>query len=141
MSDDAPSGVPDRLALVVGRLNRRLTLAPSGLSHGLLTALSSVRKRGPLRLAELATIEGVSPPGATRIVAELESRGLLARSVDPDDGRAFRIQITDAGNQAILEARAARSSVIAARLANLDEADLAAIEAALSALEKAAGEP
>jgi DNA-binding MarR family transcriptional regulator len=141
MSDDAPSGVPDRLALVVGRLNRRLTLAPSGLSHGLLTALSSVRKRGPLRLAELATIEGVSPPGATRIVAELESRGLLARSVDPDDGRAFRIQITDAGNQAILEARAARSSVIAARLSNLDEADLAAIEAALSALEKAAGEP
>jgi DNA-binding MarR family transcriptional regulator len=141
MSDDAPNAVPDRLALVVGRLNRRLTMAQSGLSHGLLTALSSVRKRGPLRLAELAAIEGVSPPGATRIVAELENRGLLARSVDPNDGRAFRIEITDAGNQAILEARAARSAVIAERLANLEEADLAAIEAALSALEKAAGEP
>ena len=141
MSDNQPSALPARLALIVGRLNRRLTMASGGLSHGLLTALSTVRKRGPLRLAELAAIEGVSPPGATRIVSELESRGLVERSVDPDDGRAFRIVITPAGEQAILEARAARSAVIAKRLADLDREDLAAIEAALDALERAAGEP
>jgi DNA-binding MarR family transcriptional regulator len=141
MNDTTSSALPGRLALVVGRLNRRLTMAPGGLSHGLLTALSTVRKRGPLRLAELAAIEGVSPPGATRIVSELESRGLVERSVDPDDGRAFRIEITAAGEEAILEARAARSTVIAERLEALDGEDLAAIEAALDALERAAGEP
>jgi DNA-binding MarR family transcriptional regulator len=65
----------------------------------------------------------------------------VARSVDRDDARAFRIQITDAGEQAILEARAARSRVIAERLADLDADDLAAIEAAMDALERAAGEP
>jgi DNA-binding MarR family transcriptional regulator len=136
MSEIAPDSVPARLAFVVGRLNRRLTLAPGGLSHGLLTALASVAKRGPLRLAELAQLEGVSAPGATRIVAELESRGLVARKVDPDDGRAFLIAVTTAGTDAILRARAARAKVVAELLSGLSPAELAEIEAALPALEK-----
>jgi DNA-binding MarR family transcriptional regulator len=136
MSEIAPDSVPARLALVVGRLNRRLALAPGGLSHGLLTALAVVAKRGPLRLAELAQLEGVSAPGATRIVAELETRGLVGRTVDPDDGRAFRIQVTAAGANAILRARAARAKVVAELLSGLSPAELDAIEAALPALEK-----
>ena len=136
MSEIAPDSVPARLALVVGRLNRRLALAPGGLSHGLLTALAVVAKRGPLRLAELAQLEGVSAPGATRIVAELETRGLVGRTVDPDDGRAFRIQVTAAGADAILRARAARAKVVAELLSGLSPAELDAIEAALPALEK-----
>jgi DNA-binding MarR family transcriptional regulator len=135
----APESLPARLALVVGRLNRRLALAPGGLSHGLLTALASVAKQGPLRLAELAQLEGISPPGATRVVAELESRGLVARSVDPDDGRAFRIQVTPAGNDAILVARAARAQVVAELLECLDPEQLATIETALPALERTIG--
>ena len=136
MNEVAPDSVPARLALVVGRLNRRLALAPGGLSHGLLTALAMVAKRGPLRLAELAQLEGVSAPGATRLVAELETRGLVGRSVDPDDGRAFRIQVTATGADAILRARAARAKVVAELLGGLSAADLAKIEAALPALEK-----
>jgi DNA-binding MarR family transcriptional regulator len=136
MDEVAPDSLPARLALVVGRLNRRLALAPGGLSHGLLTALAMVSKRGPLRLAELAQLEGVSAPGATRIVAELETRGLVGRSVDPDDGRAFRIQVTDAGADAILRARAARAKVVAELLGGLSPAELAKIEAALPALER-----
>jgi DNA-binding MarR family transcriptional regulator len=136
MSEIAPDSVPARLALVVGRLNRRLALASGGLSHGLLTALAMVSKRGPLRLAELAQLEGVSAPGATRIVSELEARGLVGRSVDPDDGRAFRIQVTAAGTDAILRARAARAKVVAELLGELSPAELAQIAAALPALEK-----
>ncbi len=135
-SKTASESVPARVALVVGRLNRRLALAPGGLSHGLLTALASVAKHGPLRLAELAALEGVSPPGATRVVAELETRGLVARKVDPDDGRAFRIEATAAGMEAILRARIARAKVIAELLSGLSEAEIATIEAALPALEK-----
>jgi DNA-binding MarR family transcriptional regulator len=136
MSEIAPDSVPARLALVVGRLNRRLALASGGLSHGLLTALAMVSKRGPLRLAELAQLEGVSAPGATRIVSELEARGLVGRSVDPDDGRAFRIQVTAAGTDAILRARAARAKVVAELLGELSPAELAQIAAALPVLEK-----
>jgi DNA-binding MarR family transcriptional regulator len=136
MAEIAPDSVPARLAIVVGRFNRRLVPATGGLSHGLLTALASVAKRGPLRLAELAQLENVSAPGATRIVAELETRGLVTRSVDPDDGRAVRIEATPTGEDAILRARAARAEVIAELLDGMTPAELAKVEAALPALER-----
>jgi DNA-binding MarR family transcriptional regulator len=132
-----PDSVPARLSLVVGRLNRRLAAAPGGLSHGLLMSVATVAKRGPLRLAELAQLEQVSPPSMTRTVSELEARGLVARSVDPDDGRAFQVEVTPAGLAAILHAREARAQVIAEMLSGLDAADVASIEAALPALERA----
>jgi DNA-binding MarR family transcriptional regulator len=136
MSKLSSDSAPARLALVVGRLNRRLALAPGGLSHGLLMSLASVAKRGPLRLAELAQLEGVSAPGATRIVAELETRGLVSRGVDPDDGRAVLISVTPAGTEAILRARAARAEVVAQLLNGLSASELSQVEAALPALEK-----
>jgi DNA-binding MarR family transcriptional regulator len=137
MSERSPDSVAARLALVVGRFNRRLAPASGGLSHGLLTALASVAKRGPLRLAELAAIEAVSAPGATRIVADLEARGLVSRVVDPDDGRAILVTVTPDGAAAILRARAARAEVIAGLLAELSSAERATVVAALPVLEKA----
>jgi DNA-binding MarR family transcriptional regulator len=132
-----PESVPARLSLVVGRLNRRLATAPGGLSHGLLMTLATVAKRGPLRLAELAQCEQVSAPSMTRTVSELESRGLVVRNVDPDDGRAIQVAVTSSGLHAILRARAARADVIADMLSGLEPRDIALIEAALPALEKA----
>jgi len=135
----APDSVPARLALVVGRLNRRLALAQGGLSHAPLMALAQVAKRDSVRLSELAQLERVSAPAITRVVAELEIRGLVTRTVDADDRRAFRIQITAAGRDAILVARAARAQVVADLLVGLEPEQVAAIEAALPALEKTIG--
>jgi DNA-binding MarR family transcriptional regulator len=139
MSEYLPDSIPARLTLVIGRLNRRLAVATGGLSYGLLSALATVSKHGPVRLADLAQLEAVSAPSITRLVAELESRGLVARSVDPQDGRAFRIQVTGAGMDAVLRARAARAEVVAELLADLGPAELASIEAALPALERVVG--
>jgi DNA-binding MarR family transcriptional regulator len=136
-----PDSAAARLSLVVGRLNRKLALAPGGLSHGLLMSLATVAKHGPLRLAELAALEQVSAPSMTRTVAELESRGLVERSVDPDDGRAIQLEVTPAGVDAILRARAARSQVVADMLDGLDASEIDAIEAALPALERALNLP
>jgi DNA-binding MarR family transcriptional regulator len=132
----ASDSVAARLSLIVGRVNRRLAAAPGGLSHGLLMALATVSNRGPLRLAELAALEQVSAPSMTRTVAELEGRGLVQREVDPDDGRAVRVEVTDDGIAAILRARGARAQTIAELLEGLDESDLATIEAALPVLER-----
>lgn len=137
LANAVPDSIPARLSLVVGRLNRRLAAAPGGLSHGLLMSLATIAKRGPIRLAELAQIEQVSAPSMTRTVAELEARGLVVRDVDPDDRRAIRLEITSAGVDAILRARAARADVVARMLDGLDAADLDTIEAALPALERA----
>ncbi len=139
MNDIAPDSTAWRLALVVGRMNRRLANATGGLSHGLLSALASVAKRGSVRLVELAQIEMVSAPSVTRVVAELEYRKLVARTVDEDDRRAFRIEVTPEGMEAVLRARAARGEVVAELLADLTPEETVAIEAALPALERAIG--
>lgn len=136
-NDTGVSDVPGRLAFVSGRLNRRIRAAGGGLSHGLLSALASVQKLGPIRLAELAQQEFVSAPSTTRLIAELEKRGLVSRAVDPEDGRAFLIEITDAGEAEVLRARSARAEMVGQMLESLTPEQFAAIEAALPALERA----
>jgi DNA-binding MarR family transcriptional regulator len=131
----AAPDVPGRLALSIGRLSRRLRAAGGGLSHGLLSALATIAKQGPIRLADLAQRELVSAPSATRLVTELEAKGLVTRTVDPADGRAFLIEATGAGAQTILQARSARAELVAELLGQLNRADAAAIAAALPALE------
>ncbi|MEO6115409.1 MAG: MarR family transcriptional regulator [Pseudolysinimonas sp.] len=136
MTGPEPTTDAERLTLVVGRLNRRLQAATGGLSHGLLSALAVIAKRGPLRLSDLAQLEGVSAPTMTRTIAELESRGYVTRSPDPVDGRAVLISAADAGTAAILDARTTRAEVVSELLATLNERDAAAIAAALPALER-----
>ncbi|HEY4267920.1 MAG TPA: MarR family transcriptional regulator [Galbitalea sp.] len=139
MTDPAPNSAAWRLAFIVGRMNRRLANATGGLSHGLLSALATVAKHGSVRLVELGQIEMVSAPSVTRVVAELEYRKLVVRTVDEDDRRAFRIEVTPAGADAVMRARAARSEVVADLLAGLSPDEAATIEAALPALEKVIG--
>jgi len=126
-----------RLAYIVGRLNRRLMSATGGLSHGLLSALATVARRGPLRPADLAAAELVSPPSITRVIADLESRGLVAREPDPLDGRAFLLLITAEGSAAIERARTARAAAMAEVLDGLATNEREAIASALPALERA----
>jgi DNA-binding MarR family transcriptional regulator len=121
---------------VVGRLNRQLQTATGGLSHGLLSTLAMLTKHGPLRLSDLAQLEGVSAPSMTRTITELESRGFVSRRPDPEDGRAVLVEAAEAGAVAIQEARATRSQVIAQLLEALDPHDSAVVLAALPALER-----
>jgi DNA-binding MarR family transcriptional regulator len=130
--------VPGRLALAIGRLNRRIRSSTGGLSHGQLSALSTIVRRGPLRPSELAAIEVVAAPTITRVISDLEGRGLVAREPDPDDGRSFFVSATDAGVALLLEARTDRARAVSAVLADLTPAQRRQIAAALPALEEAA---
>lgn len=125
-----------RLALAIGRLNRRMITGGTGLSHGLLSALSSLVKLGPLRLGDLAAKERVAAATVTRIVASLEGKGLATRSVDPTDGRSFVIDATPDGTELVLRARSARAELIAHLMQSLEPADADALVTALPALEK-----
>jgi DNA-binding MarR family transcriptional regulator len=127
------------LALVVGRLNRRMLKGGQGLSHGVLSALSSVVKFGPLRPGDLAIRESVAAATITRIIARLEADGLVQREVDPRDGRAFVIEATEAGSELILRARSARADVIADLLRAVDTKDRDALRRALPSLEALLG--
>lgn len=141
-NSDARTPVGDpavRLAVAVGRINRRIRPTGDGLSHGLMSALSTIVRQGPIRPSELARIEAVAAPTATRAVADLESRGLIDRSPDPEDGRSSLLAATDDGVTAVMHARLERAERVAALLETLTDQQRAAIWDALEALEAAAG--
>lgn len=125
-----------RLSVVSGRLARALRTAKGGLSHGLLSALASVAKHGPIRLADLAQIEQVSAPSITRVVADLQAQALVSRKPDPEDGRAVLIEVTEEGQDALVLARLARQQILAQLLLQLDPAERHALEAVMPSLER-----
>jgi DNA-binding MarR family transcriptional regulator len=63
--------------------------------YGVLYALSAA-PRG-LQITELGDDVLLTQPGMSRLVARLETRGLVERAADPDDGRASRIRLSASG--------------------------------------------
>jgi DNA-binding MarR family transcriptional regulator len=134
---DAPVDVDTtRLYVALGRLTRSLrreSAAP--VSHGVLSALVTVVKEGPLRSGELAAREGVAPPSMTKVVGSLEQGGYVERLPDPEDGRAALISATAAGRALVESTRELRLHGLARRIDELDPDLAAALVAALPALE------
>ncbi len=126
-----------RLRLVIVRLARRQRQqAGTGLTPSLQSALAMIDVRGPLTLGALATVEQVSPPTTTRIVAKLEEMGLVSRTADPTDGRVTRVAVTTEGRRQLVESRERRDEWLRDRLGELSSDDLAALDAAVEPLER-----
>ena len=102
------------------------------------SVLATVAREGPVRISELAEIEGVNPTMLSRIVGKLEDAGLLLRRPDPADGRAARVEVTPVGDDLHRRQRAERTALLTARLTRMPDA--AALLAALPALESLAHE-
>jgi DNA-binding MarR family transcriptional regulator len=103
------------------------------LSRTSASVLSMLSAR-PHRVSELAEAQAVAQPTMTVALQRLEARGLVHRERDPDDKRATRVVITDAGRETLARRRAARAAALAERLDALDPPARAALVAALPAL-------
>jgi DNA-binding MarR family transcriptional regulator len=125
------------LRLAVARTARRLRQeASGGLSPTLTSALASVDRHGPLTPSELATRERVQRPTATKLIAALEARGLVARTPDPGDRRSSLIAATPAGAALLAGVRTAKDAYLAHRLEGLDAEDHATLQRAAVLLER-----
>jgi DNA-binding MarR family transcriptional regulator len=134
--DRALEGVSERLFVTVARLVRRLRKSdPTSLGPGSTSALATIVTEGPMRVGDLATVEGVRAPTMTRIVDLLVTEGDVERIPDPADGRACLVRATDAGSRALSGSRTAKSHLLTERLSRLSPDALATIVAALPALE------
>jgi len=130
--------VATRLAVAIGRINRRIRPLRDGISHGLVSALGSVVRKGEIRPGDLARMESVAAPTMTRLVAELETRGLVTRRPDPSDGRSFFVVPTEAGIDVMRRARFERAERLSAMLETLPAEQQEAVKAAIIGLEQAA---
>jgi DNA-binding MarR family transcriptional regulator len=124
------------LRVAVSRLARRLrTSTGGGLTSSQLSALFAIEASGPLRLADLSSIERVSAPTITRIVDRLEEAGLVSRQPDPHDRRGTLVSITGKARSELRRVRTERTALLQRQLAELSAADRAALEAALPVLK------
>lgn len=134
---DAPAGVDvTRLRVAIARLSRRLRRHElAGLTPTQLAALSTVERSGPLRLGDLAAAERVAPSTLTRMVSALEERGYVKRRAVPGDARAWELAVTVSGREVLDRIRQESTVLLADSLLMLSPDQLAALAAALPALE------
>lgn len=96
--------------------------------------LSILENKGAMRVGALATASRVTQPGMTRLLATMSDDGLVSRIPDPDDSRAWLIDITVKGLAEAKSWRAVISETLEPRFQSLDDAEWAALELAAQIL-------
>ena len=110
-----------RLRAVIPRLARVLNDTSTGedLTPTQYSVLALVHVRGPLGLTELTELEGINPTMLSRVVKNLDERGLIRRMQDPGDLRAARVEATPEGAAVHERVRAQRTQVLSGCLTSL----------------------
>src|SRR6266481_4633401 len=118
----ATTEIADRLHSAAIHLLRRVRVRDreSGIGPAQLSALSVLVFGGPRSLGELADTEQVRPPTMSRIVAGLESAGLVRRR-KTEDGRRVRLEASAKGTKILQEGRKRRVESLAKALHLLSE--------------------
>jgi|SRR6476659_2268218 len=146
MTDDANlTDSAARLRMAIVRTSRRLRQEAAG-AVGQLTptsaaALATVERHGPLTPSELAEIERVKRPTATRTLRVLSEAGLVERARDPEDGRSALVSITAEGRDRLRRLRGRKNAYLARRMRGLPAADVETLERAAAILEEILEEP
>lgn len=123
-SYDEPATAEEAVMVTLARLGRRMRQRMPGeeLDFGTILLMKALL-RGPLRLTDLAAVVELDASTVSRQVRQLEDRGLVERTGDPDDGRASRVAVSDLG-RTLLEEGAARSRAsVSCLLASWDDAE------------------
>lgn len=125
---DAPDDSVGDMMDVAADLTIRHLAERAGLSASAALLLNRLAQEGPARLTVLASLEGISQPAMTQMVQRLERQGLLARTGDPDDGRAAVVCLAPEARARLDDrtvARRARLTALMGTLSSDDEFSLA----------------
>lgn len=140
IADNALTESAARLRMAIVRTARRLRQEAAGaggaeLSPTAVSALASVERHGPLTPSELAEIERVKRPTATRTLRVLVEAGLVDRAPDPRDGRSALVSVNAAGRERLRRLRGRKNAYLARRMRELPAEDLETLERAARILE------
>ena len=128
-----------RLRFAIVRTARRLRQEAAGsgadLSPTAASTLATVERHGPLTPSELAEIERIKRPTATRTLRVLEEAGLVDRAHDPVDGRSSLVSVNGAGRERLRRLRGRKNAYLARRMRDLPESDVVTLERAAEILE------
>lgn len=88
----------------------------------------------PLSISALARRMGVTQQAASKAVADMHRRGLLARHRSPTDARSTLLELTEHARAAVEAAREQRAALDAALAEEIGPARIAETRAALTAI-------
>ncbi|MEJ7808207.1 MAG: MarR family transcriptional regulator [Telluria sp.] len=125
------------LAMRLPRTLRALDVAPT-LSLSAASALGVLIHAGPLNLGKLAQYEQVTAASISKTITLLEQRGLVSRTPDQADGRAFLIQSTVLGKRLFKEGHERKLAPLVAWVEQLPEHDRRRLIDVLALLDSAA---
>ena len=126
-----------RLRLAVNRMARRLRQeANTQLGPASIAALATIERSGPLTPSEVARVEGIQRPTATRILSRLTEAGLVSRTTDPSDGRSSIVQVTADGRKTLNRLRKRKTAYLARTMRALPDDDVATLTRAAEILEQ-----
>jgi DNA-binding MarR family transcriptional regulator len=103
-------------------LGRRLRAErPRGsVSLSALAILGTLRRKGPMPAARIATEENLQPQSLTRLLAGLEEDGLIVRKPGEIDRREKVVALTEQGLSVLVADIAARSRWLETAMADLE---------------------
>ena len=107
------------LRRALSKLNRRLRSERQGqqISPGRLSILSRLYHDGPATPGALASAEGIQPQSLTRLLADLQTEGLVSRRRDAEDRRQHVLEITIPGRDVLYKEANDRAAWLAAAIA------------------------
>ncbi|MFT4165382.1 MAG: MarR family transcriptional regulator [Microlunatus sp.] len=124
------------LVSVTAGLVRRLPSDGMELSLAAARVLARIKDSGPCRISDLAIQERSSQPTITNHVKRLEAAGLVERSTDPSDARAWLIELSPLGLQRLTELRRQVGTNVEPLLANLNVRDRRALRNGLEVMQR-----
>ena len=134
---DTLTDTASRLRLAITRTARRMRQeAGTELSPSATAALATIERHGPLTPSELAELEQVKRPTATRILRGLEKESLIARTPDPEDGRSALVAISSEGSSRLRRLRGRKNAYLARRMRRLEPGELRTLDRAARILER-----
>ena len=113
MSDVAVA-LRDSIGLLLRRMRQQQPDGALTLPEG--AAMTRLNRGGPTTSSALAKLEQISPQSMGATLAGLETRGLVARHPDPEDGRRVVLSVTAAGQRILQDKRNARTDQLAQAL-------------------------
>jgi DNA-binding MarR family transcriptional regulator len=135
---DAADGIHSA-AIHLLRHVRKVDAQAMGITPARASALSVLVFGGARSLGELADEEQVTPATMSRLVAAMESEGLVRRYPDVNDARAIRLEATTKARRILERGRARRLEVLERLLTDASEAEVEAVRTAAAVVERALG--
>lgn len=111
------------------------------LSLAAARVLARIRDNEPVRISDLAVQERSSQPTITNHIKRLEGAGLVERTLDASDARAWLITLTPLGRERLVDIRNQMATNVEPMLDKLSARDRKALRAGLEVMQRVIATP